>query len=253
MTVTRLDTKQNMTDVEWETRCNLAALYRILHHLRMTDLIYTHMSARVPGEAEALLINRYGDLFDEVTASSLVKMDLDGNVIGDQSRYNEAGFNIHSGVYMVRPDINCVMHTHTRAGIAVAASERGLLPISQHALIVLDEIGYHDYGGLGVLEEREAVGKSCGRANCIIMRNHGLLTLGDTIPAAFRRMYYLDLSCQIQATAVAGGEPLVMIPEGIRNETTEYLSKRRSYRREGALEWESLLRMLDRQGADYKR
>ena len=253
MAVTSLNAKQNMTEMEWETRCNLAALYRILHHLRMTDLIYTHMSARVPSEAGTLLINRYGDLFDEVSASNLVKMDFDGNVIGERSRYNEAGFNIHSGVYMARPDINCVMHTHTRAGIAVAASQRGLLPISQHSLIVLDEIGYHDYGGLGVLEEREAVGKSCSKADCIIMRNHGLLTLGDTIPAAFRRMYYLELSCQIQTTAVAAGEPLVMIPEKIQNETTEYLSKRRQSRPEGALEWESLLRMLDRQGADYKR
>lgn len=253
MAVTSLNAKQNMTEMERETRCNLAALYRILHHLRMTDLIYTHMSARVPGEAGTLLINRYGDLFDEVTASSLVKMDFDGNVIGDQSRYNEAGFNIHSGVYMARPDVNCVMHTHTRAGVAVAASQRGLLPISQHSLIVLGEIGYHDYGGLGVLEEREAVGRSCSKADCIIMRNHGLLTLGDTIQAAFRRMYYLELSCQIQTTAVAGGEPVVMIPETIQNETTEYLANRRKSRSEGALEWESLLRMLDRQGADYKR
>ena len=253
MAVTSLNAKQNTTEMERETRCNLAALYRILHHLRMTDLIYTHMSARVPGETGTLLINRYGDLFDEVTASSLVKMDFDGNVIGDQSRYNEAGFNIHSGVYMARPDVNCVMHTHTRAGVAVAASQRGLLPVSQHSLIVLGEIGYHDYGGLGVLEEREAVGRSCSKADCIIMRNHGLLTLGDTIQAAFRRMYYLELSCQIQTTAVAGGEPVVMIPEKIQNETTEYLANRRKSRPEGALEWESLLRMLDRQGAEYKR
>lgn len=251
--VTSLKAKQNMTEMEWETRCDLAALYRILHHLRVTDLIYTHMSARVPDEAETLLINRYGDLFDEVTASSLVKMDFDGNVIGDQTRYNEAGFNIHSGVYMARPDVNCVMHTHTRAGIAVSASERGLLPISQHALIVFDEAGYHDYGGLGVLEEREAVGKSCSKANCIIMRNHGLLSLGDTIQAAFRRMYFLELSCQIQTTVAASGEPVLMISEKIQNETTEYLVNRRQSRPEGALEWESLLRMLDRQGADYKR
>ena len=253
MAVTSLGSKQNMTEMEWEARCSLAALYRILHHLRMTDLIYTHMSTRVPGEAETLLINRYGDLFDEVIASNLVKMDFHGNVIGDQSRYNEAGFNIHSGVYMARPDIHCVMHTHTRAGIAVAASERGLLPISQHSLIVLDDIGYHDYGGLGVLEERAAVGKSCSKANCIIMRNHGLLSLGDTIQAAFRRMYHLELSCQIQTTAMAGGEPVVMVREEIQRETTEYLANRRQSRPEGALEWESLLRMLDRQGADYKR
>jgi ribulose-5-phosphate 4-epimerase/fuculose-1-phosphate aldolase len=252
MAVTTLSSKPTTSEAEWEQRCNLAALYRVLHHLRMTDLIYTHMSARVPGEEGTFLINRYGDLFDEVTASSLVKMDFDGNVIGDQARFNMAGFNIHSGVYMARPDIHCVMHTHTRAGIAVAISERGLLPISQHALTVLDEIGYHEYGGPGTLEEREDVGRSCGSANCIIMRNHGLLTLGETIPMAFKRMYYLELSCQIQTTAAAGGEPMVMIRDEIVKATAELTAGRRASASHGELEWESLLRMLERQGADYR-
>jgi ribulose-5-phosphate 4-epimerase/fuculose-1-phosphate aldolase len=153
---------------------------------------------------------------------------------------------------MARPDINCVMHTHTRAGIAVAISERGLLPISQHALTVLDEIGYHEYGGPGTLEEREDVGRSCGSANCIIMRNHGLLALGETIPVAFKRMYYLELSCQIQTAAVAGGEPMVMIRDEIVKATTELTAGRRASGTHGELEWQSLLRMLERQGADYR-
>lgn len=241
------------SDAEWQVRCDLAALYRILHNLRMTDLIYTHMSARVPGEEGTFLINRYGDLFDEITASGLVKMDFDGNVLGGQAEFNMAGFKIHSGVYMARPDVACVMHTHTRAGIAVAASERGLLPISQHALMVMDELAYHDYGGPGTIEEREEVGRSCAAGECIILRNHGLLTLGSTIPEAFVRMYYLELACQIQSSAVAGGEPLLLIGDDVQRATAEYLVERRARRPRGELEWQSLLRMLDRQGADYRR
>ncbi len=252
MAVTTLSSKPKTSDAEWELRCNLAALYRILHYLRMTDLIYTHMSARVPGEDNAFLINRYGDLFDEITASNLVKLDFGGKVIGGDKRFNMAGFNIHSGVYMARPDINCVMHTHTRAGIAVAISERGLLPISQHALAVVDEIGYHDYAGPGTLEEREDVGRSCASANCIIMRNHGLLTLGETIPMAFKRMYYLELACQIQTTAIAGGEAATTIRDEVIEATAALNAERRASGSYGELEWESLLRMLERQGADYR-
>lgn len=253
MVITELKPARDMSEAEWETRCNLAALYRILHYLRMTDLVYTHMSARVPGETNTFLINRYGDLFDEITASSLVKMDMDGNVIGDPARFNMAGFNIHSGVYLARPDVNCVMHTHTRAGIAVSAAERGLLPISQHSLVVLNDLAYHDYGGPGTLEEREDVGASCARANNVILRNHGLLTLGETIPKAFKRMYYLEQSCQIQTSAVAQNEPLVMIREEVQQATFEMLGKNQSQPDYGEFEWESLLRMLERQGVEYKK
>src|SRR5689334_18624325 len=132
--------KRGMTDAERQTRCELAALYRIVHHFGWTDLINTHMSARVPGEPEAFLINRYGEMFDEVTASSLIKMDMDGNVLGETGRFNNAGFTIHSGVYKARGDANCVMHTHTRAGLGVALLEQGLRPISQDALQVLDDV-----------------------------------------------------------------------------------------------------------------
>ena len=253
MAVTELKSAPNMSEAEWETRCNLAALYRILHYLRMTDLVYTHMSARVPGEDNTFLINRYGDLFDEITASSLVKMDLDGNVIGDPARFNRAGFNIHSGVYLARPDVNCVMHTHTRAGIAVSAAERGLLPISQHSLVVIHDLAYHDYGGPGTLEERDVVGQSCTKANNIIMRNHGLLTLGETIPSAFKRMYYLEQSCQIQSAALALNEPLIMIRDDVQMATYEMMQSNQSASDYGEFEWQSLLRMLERQGVEYRK
>lgn len=252
MAVTELKTASDMSETEWETRCNLAALYRILHYLRMTDLVYTHMSARVPGVENSFLINRYGDLFDEITASNLVKMDFDGNVIGDPARFNMAGFNIHSGVYMARPDVNCVMHTHTRAGIAVSASERGLLPISQHSLVVLNDLAYHEYGGPGTLEEREDVGASCAKANNIILRNHGLLTLGESIPSAFKRMYYLEQSCQVQIAAVALNGPLIMIRDEVQQATFEMMGKNQAAPDYGDFEWESLLRMLDRQGVEYR-
>ena len=253
MAVTEFKHTPDMQDAEWEARCNLAALYRILHYLRMTDLVYTHLSARVPGEENTFLINRYGDLFDEITASTLVKMDFDGKIIGDPARFNMAGFNIHSGVYMSRPDTHCVMHTHTRAGIAVSACERGLLPVSQHSLIVLNDLAYHDYGGPGTLEEREVVGESCAQANCIIMRNHGLLALGETIPVAFKRMYYLEQACQIQTAAVACNEPLVMIRDEVQKATFEMMEQSQASPDYGDFEWESLVRMLDRQGADYRR
>ena len=253
MAITELKTSAEISEQEWQTRCDLAALYRILHYLRMTDLVYTHMSARVPGEENTFLINRYGDLFDEITASSLVKMDMDGNVIGDPARFNMAGFNIHSGVYLARADVNCVMHTHTRAGIAVSATERGLLPISQHSLVVLHDLAYHDYGGPGTLEERDVVGKSCARANCIIMRNHGLLTLGETIPSAFKRMYYLEQSCQIQTAAAALNEPLTMIRDEVQQATSDMMKRNQSAPDYGDFEWDSLLRMLERQGVEYRK
>lgn len=253
MPVTEIQASMNMSEAEWETRCNLAALYRVLHYLRMTDLVYTHLSARVPGEDRTFLINRYGDLFDEITASSLVKMDFDGKVLGDPARFNMAGFSIHSGAYISRPDVNCVMHTHTRAGIAVGATERGLLPLSQHSLVVLNDLAYHDYGGPGTLEERESVGQSCTRANNVIMRNHGLLTLGKTIPDAFKRMYYLEQSCQIQCAAAALNEPLVMIRDEVQKSTFDLIGENQHRPDYGEFEWESLLRMLERQGVDYRR
>ena len=253
MTVSNLPAQPGMSEAEWQTRCDLAALYRILHHLRMTDLIYTHMTARIPGEENTFLINHYGELFDEITASSLIKMDMDGNVIGDQSSYNEAGFTIHSGVYRARPDAMAVVHTHTRAGIAVSMTKQGLLPLSQDATVVYGELGYHDYGPPASESECEALGRSCRDANCIILRNHGLLTIGNNIPAAFLRMYFLEHACVSQMDAASQNTELVDIdPEVLKQVTERY----RGYCTDpdfGQLEWQAMLRMLERNGVDYRR
>lgn len=253
MSVTTITARTGMSEAEWQTRCDLAALYRVLHHLRMTDLIYTHLTARVPGEEGAFLINNYGELFDEVTASSLVKMDLEGNVLSEQDSYNEAGYTIHSGVYKARPDAQCVMHTHTRAGIAVSIGKQGLLPISQDAAVVLDEIGYHDYGTPATETECEALGRSCRQANCVILRNHGLLTIGQSIPAAFLRMYFLEHACSAQVAAVSQNDEVVVISEEVRDEVRERYGAFRASEEFGRLEWQAMLRLLERQGADYRR
>ncbi|MCG8542702.1 MAG: class II aldolase/adducin family protein [Alphaproteobacteria bacterium] len=252
MAVTKLKRSTECSEAEWETRCHLAALYRILHKLRMTDLIYTHMSARVPGEPGHFLINRYGEFFDEVTASSLVKMDFDGNVVGEPGHYNDAGFIIHSAVLMARPDVNCVMHLHTRSSVAVSAQACGLRPISQQSLLVLGSIGYHDYDvAAGNHDERETLGRDCAKADNIILRNHGLLTVGTSIQAAFKNMYYLETACQIQ-TAAGDGE-LIEVPEPVRSKAIERYKAWSEEPNYGDLEWESMLRMLDRDGADYQR
>jgi ribulose-5-phosphate 4-epimerase/fuculose-1-phosphate aldolase len=169
-----------LTDAEWRTRCDLAALYHVVHYLGWADLINTHLSARIPGEREAFLINRYGEMFDEITASSLIKMDMDGNLLGADGKFNNAGFTIHSGVYKARPDANCVMHTHTRAGAGVSLLQQGLRPISQDALHVLDDIAYHPYGVPATEEECEALGRTCAQGSCVVLLKHGLLTFGGT-------------------------------------------------------------------------
>ena len=253
MAITALPTRPEMSGAEWQTRCDLAALYRILHHLRMTDLIYTHMTARIPGEENTFLINNYGDLFDEVTASSLVKMDLEGNVIGDQNSYNEAGFTIHSGVYKARPDVNCVLHTHTRAGIAISITKQGLLPISQDSALVIDDLGYHDYGTPASASECEALGRSCKDVNCVILRNHGLLTLGLTIESAFLRMYFLEHACSAQVAAASLNDELNPIAPGVLEDVKQRYSGFRQSAEFGKLEWRTMLRMLERTGVDYKR
>ena len=242
-----------MSDAEWQTRCDLAALYRIIDLLGWTDLIYTHMSARIPDQPDRFLINRYGELFEEVTASSLVKVDFDGNVIGAAGRFNPAGFNIHSGAYLARPDMACVIHLHTKAAIAVAAQKDGLLPISQHSLMVLGVLGYHDYHGPGVIEEREAVGRDCVGRELLILRNHGLLGLGATPQAAFKRIYYLQRACEIQVDAAAGGRELALIPKDVQAATFKLWRERFATGVQGDVEWQTLMRKLDRDGADYRR
>ncbi len=214
-------------EAEWQVRCDLAALYRLIAHHRMTDLIYTHISARVPksqdgGPEHQFLINPYGVLFHEITASSLVKIDLEGKVVdpGATGVVNAAGFTIHSAIHMARPELACVVHTHTEAGIAVSAQRHGLLPISQHALKFYGHLAYHDYEGIALeLDERERLVRDLGPHKAMILRNHGLLVAGRTIAEAFNLIYYLERACQAQISALAGGSELVLPPEEVRLRT----------------------------------
>ena len=194
----------------------LAACYRLLAHYRMTDLIYTHATVRVPGEPGHFLINPYGYRWEEITASSLVKIDVDGNKIDDSPhRVNPAGFTIHSAVHMARHDAACVIHTHTRAGMAVSAVKDGLLPISQIALQFYGRLGIHDYEGIALdLDERQRIIRDLGAFCGVILRNHGLLTVGRTVAEAFSLMFYLNLACEVQVSALSMGAELVVPPEG---------------------------------------
>ncbi|GHB17115.1 class II aldolase/adducin family protein [Salinicola rhizosphaerae] len=206
---------------EAEVRVELAALYRLVAHLRMTDLIYTHISARVPGPEHHFLINPYGLLFSEVTASSLVKVDLDGNVIEKGAGggvINPAGFTIHSALHHARPDLTCIVHTHTAAGIAISTQKQGLLPITQHALKFHGRLSYHGYEGIATdHEERERLARDLGTNKAMILRNHGLLVGGRTIPEAFDQIYFLERACQAQLAAQSGGAELIWPPKSVRD------------------------------------
>src|SRR5436305_3254382 len=207
-TVITKSVRDRITKEEWQMRVDLAAAYQLAHLYKWTDLIYTHFSARVPG-TEDFLINPYGLMFDEITASSLVKVDWEGKIKDDPvgMGVNEAGFIIHSCMHRARPEINCVIHTHTRAAVAVSAMKCGVLPISQHAMRVQAEITYHDYEGVALYKDEQArMASDLGKkSKAMILRNHGVLALGETVREAFEIMYYLDCACQIQVDALAGG------------------------------------------------
>jgi ribulose-5-phosphate 4-epimerase/fuculose-1-phosphate aldolase len=211
-------------EAEWAVRCDLAALYRLIAHFRMTDLIDTHISARVPGGAHHFLINRYGVLFEHMRASDLVLIDLEGRTVDPRAasdpaafRVNRAGFTIHSAIHGARDDANFVIHTHTPAGSAVSAQEAGLLPISQHALKFHGKLAYHDYEGIALeLGERERLVRDLGDCNAMVLRNHGLLVLGATAAEAFHEIWFLERACQIQVHALAGGTPLRYPPPEVQ-------------------------------------
>jgi len=238
---------------EWETRVNLAACYRLASHFRMTDLIYTHISARVPGPDHHFLINAFGLLWDEITASTLVKVTLDGDIVDDPTGngINRAGYVIHSAVHRARADVECVMHTHTQAGIAVSAQDQGLLPISQHAMRFTGAIGYHDYEGLALdLDEQARLVRDLGERKAMILRNHGLLTCAESIAEAFDLMYYLERACQTQIGAMAGGAKLRMPPPGVAEKTAGQF--RALPYKQKKTEWKAHLRMLDKADASYR-
>ena len=207
----------NLHDIppaEWQARCDLAALYRLLAHFRMTDLIDTHVSLRL--EDGSFLINRYGVLFEHMKATDLVRIDGEGRVVDrffPEHRVNRAGFVIHSAIHAARADLHCVIHTHTAAGIAVSAQARGLLPISQHALKFYNRLGYHSYQGIALdIKEREALVRDLGPHHAMILRNHGLLAAGGGVAEAFQTIFILERACQAQIQALAGGAELV-VPE----------------------------------------
>ena len=245
--------RKQVSDAEWQTRVDLAAAYRLIAMHGWDDLVYTHISAAVPDEQGHFLINPYGLFFEEITASSLVKIDLEGNkVLPSPYEINPAGFTIHSAIHAVRHDVACVLHTHTRAGVAVSAQKNGLLPLSQHSLFVLSSLGYHDYEGVALNEdEKPRLVADLGDKMALMLRNHGLLTAGPTIADAFQAMYFLEVSCQIQINAQSGGGELTMIDPKILAGIREQ-AKQVSRGMGGQLVWPGLLRKLDRRDPSFR-
>ena len=255
MTPTALDIpslRGKVSDEEWAVRVDLAACYRLLVRFGWEDLTFTHITVRVPGADDQFLINPYGLFFDEITASSLVKIDIQGKVLQETPfPINPAGFVIHSAVHAARHDIQCVMHTHTLNGVAVSARKRGLLPISQFSIFVLASLGYHDYEGVALNdEEKPRLVADLGTNTFLILRNHGLLTVGPTVAAAFQAMYALETSCAVQLRAQAGGTigdgDLIEIPGAIVRLGAEQARRATLGTTPGALIWPGLLRRLDR-------
>jgi ribulose-5-phosphate 4-epimerase/fuculose-1-phosphate aldolase len=244
--------RQAVSDAEWQQRVNLAAAYRLAASYRWTDQIYTHFTAKVPG-TEEFLINPYGVLFEEVTASCLVKVTLDGKVLLDPSGMgmNMAGYNIHSCVHEARPDLTAVFHTHTAAGIGVAAQKRGLLNISQHAMRFHKRIGYHDYEGIALeAEEKVRLVRDLGPHYAMILRNHGLLAAGRTVREAFEMIYYLERACEAQIRAQSGGAELIECSDEIADKVARVLDAPNRSARD--TDWPALLRLVDRSDPSYK-
>ena len=245
--------KSQVSDEEWQVRTDLAACYRAIAMYGWDDLIFTHVSARVPGPDHHFLINAYGMMFEEITASSLIKVDLAGEkVLDSEYQVNPAGFVIHSAVHEARHDAGCVLHTHTRAGVAVSAQAGGLLPISQTSLFPYATLAYHSYEGVALNEgEKPRLVADLGNNNAMILRNHGLLTAGATIADAFLMMYVLETACQIQVMAQSSGGELLQVPAPIVagiQEQAEQVTKGLG----GALVWPGLLRKLDRRDSSFR-
>jgi len=244
--------RDRVSPEEWAVRTDLAAAYRLIAHFGWDDLIFTHISARVPGPEHHFLINPYGMLFDEMTASSLVKVDLDGTVV-DETPYpiNPAGFTIHSAVHAARPEVGCVMHLHTVDGVAVSGQSSGLLPLNQTAMIVSSDVAYHDYEGIAFnLEERPRLVADLGDRSAMILRNHGTLTVGPSVPAAFLTMYFLERACAMQIATLAGGAPLHLPSADV-----QALVRAQAQRGRGMVDmlaWTPLIRMLDKRDASYR-
>jgi len=249
--------KGKCSDEEWQARVDLAACYRLVEMYGMSDMMANHISARIPGEEGTYLINPYGMMYEEITASSLLKVDHHGNILSKPDfgalnyGINKAGAVIHSAVHAARPDVGCVIHTHSWASMAVSSLECGLLPITQTAMRFL-KIGYHDYEGVVLnLAEQESIVRDLGNGEALILRNHGVLTVGRTVGEAFNWMHRLELACRSQLAAMACNSPLVKVAQPVLEETWNNYQPgtRRPY---GQMEWPALLRKLDRIDPGYK-
>ncbi len=247
------DIRQRVSAEEWQLRVDLAACYRLVALYGWSDLVFTHISARVPGPEHHFLINPYGLMFDEITASSLIKVDKDCNkVIESPFPVNPAGFVIHSAVHEVRDDVQCVLHTHTRAGVAVSAQKCGILPISQQSTFVLASLAYHEYEGVAFRdEEKPRLQAHLGQANFLMLRNHGLLTCGRSVADAFLSMYTFEAACKIQIDALSGGGELTHVHPQIVEGVGKAM-KVQTGGLGGAFVWPSLIRKLDRTDPGYK-
>jgi len=242
---------------EWQLRVDLAACYRLVAAYGWSDLVFTHISAKLPasvsGDQHQFLINPYGLMFDEITASSLVKVDMACNKLHDSPfPVNPAGFVIHSAIHEVRPEAGCVLHTHTRAGVGVSAQKHGILPISQQSTFVLSSLAYHDYEGVAIRDdEKTRLQADLGTANYLVLRNHGLLTVGRNIPEAFLAMYTFENTCRIQIDALAGGGEVVQVNPAILDGVAHAMKVQTSGLG-GQFVWPSLLRKVERLDPGYK-
>lgn len=244
--------KQQVSAKEWQARVELAACYRLIAYFKMTDWIYNHISVRAPDSHEHYLINPFGLLYEEITASNLVKVDVNGKLVEDVALdVNPAAFVIHGAIHQARPDVGCILHTHTAAGVGVAAQKHGLLPISQHAFKVYDRIAYHDFEGIALdVEEQQRLVADIGQKDVLILRNHGLLTMGKGVREAFELMFYLERACQIQIAALAGDSEVIHPSTAVCQRTCEQFAGDDSFVQ--GRDWQALLRLLDRIDPSYK-
>lgn len=242
--------REMVSPEEWKMRVDLAACYRLVAHYGWDDLIFTHISARVPGPEHHFLINPYGMMFDEITASSLVKVDMDANIVLE-SPYgmNPAGFTIHSAVHAARPEVACVLHVHTDDGVAVSCMEEGLMPLNQLSLAVRDDIAYHDYEGIALnWDERERLVADLGTKSMMILRSHGTLSCSTSVARTFLQIYFLERACTTQIRALTGGRKLVTPPQAVQDTVTQ---QAQGIGMTANLAWGALLRMLDRKNPGY--
>ncbi|MFW8566415.1 class II aldolase/adducin family protein [Orrella sp. 11846] len=249
------DVKSKVSEVEWQARVNLAACYRLMPMFGMSDLVYNHITLRVPDTEDRFLINPYGYMYEEITASSLITIDVEGNVIynphGDAFDINQAGYVIHSAVHKARHDVGCVIHTHSRAGMGVSALKCGLLPLTQTAMRFA-EVAYHDYEGPALdLDEQKRLVADLGMREAMILRNHGLLVASPDVDQAFNAIYWLEMACRVQMDVLATNTEINMPdPEVIAK--ANHLYKPTTRRPFGIMEWPAMLRYLDRRDPSYR-